>query len=314
MSKGVEGAHAYVPPTRSGGNTSLHGSMKRKNDEYYTLYDDVVSELSHYDGEFRGASVYLPCDGEDSAFWRYFADGFDRLHLSRLVATHHETGDGVPSVASEMVRCVDRASSEVRHWELRGNGDFRTDECVGIMDSCDVVVTNPPFSLTKEFIPLVMSHGKRLLCISNKNAITFEGIFKHVMQGELWLGHTTPDMFVTPDGDVVDTVKGMSRWYASFGKRPHRELSLTKAYHGHESEYPHYDGIDAIEVSRTKDIPVDYDGVMGVPITFMDYYDPDRFEILGKYDGRSVTDVNLGTPVIHGRQRYKRIAIRFRRS
>lgn len=304
---------SYVIPTRAGGNASLHGSMTRKNDEYYTLYDDVVAELSHYDDEFCGASVYLPCDREISAFWHYFDENFDRLCLHRLVATHYEVDETVPPVASEIIRYDDFTKSEVHRWKLQGNGDFRTDECLSILDACDVVVTNPPFSLTKEFIPLVLSHGKRLLCISNKNAVTFEGIFNHVMQDELWLGHTTPDMFITPDGDVVDTVKGMNRWYANFGERPNKELSLTKTYHGHENEYPHYDNIDAIEVSRTKDIPTDYDGAMGVPITFMDYYVPDRFEILGKYDGKSVTDVNIGAPTIDGKQRYKRVAIRHRR-
>lgn len=248
-----------------GDNRNMAVAKQVKNDEFYTRLEDVEVEMRHYATHFKGARVLCNCDDPfASAFVRYFVDNFDRLSLRALVSTCW-SGNGGKAYRAEITR-VPKAGMDIadlfavsgnRLQELSGDGDFRSDECLCELDAADVVVTNPPFSLFREYVAVLMEHPKR---------------------------------FLQPGGGV--RVLGNVCWFTNLDiERRHASLPLTKRYRGHEDEYPVYDGYDAIEVSRLADIPRDYPGVMGVPITFFDRYSPDQFEILAmsryvqEYDG-----------------------------
>ena len=170
---------------------------------------------------------------------------------------------------------------------MEGDGDFRSEECLALLDEADIVVTNPPFSLFREYVAVLMEHKKKFVIVGNKNAITYKEIFPLLKNDVVWLGCESPCEFFTPEG-MTKKVNGLTRWFTNLDiKKRHEELILVKKYAGHEDEYPKYDNYDAIEVSKVADIPLDYDGVMGVPITFLDKYSPDQFEIVGMAAGNT---------------------------
>ena len=194
-----------------------------------------------------------------------------------------------------------------------GNGDFRSPECIEILKECDIVCTNPPFSLFREFVDTIMSHNKLCLIIGNKNAFTYKEIFKMIKENKIWLGYTQPKDFRIEDGSTTKKINGLARWFTNLTvNKNNEELVLTKTYN--PIDYPKYDNYDAIEVSKVVNIPKDYDGIMGVPITFIDKYNPTQFEILGcsKSYGRPKewdTKINM-IPVVNGKEKYMRILIR----
>lgn len=252
-------------------NNNLHAARKAKDDEFYTRLFDIETEMKHYWKHFVGKTVYLNCDNHEvSQFWLYFKLSVDFLGIKKLIATgFNEGGQGFKAVIEGGVETIS---------QLEGDGDFRSAECVELLKESDIVVTNPPFSLFREFVGLLMEHGKQFLVIGNMNAITYKEVFKHIQSDALWLGMSPRSMtFITPDGEVDVN----ACWFTNLTHRKRQsDLVLHRQFGEWAQEYPRYDNYDAIEVSRVCNIPVDYEGVMGVPITFLEHYNPEQFEIL----------------------------------
>ena len=293
-------------------NANLHSAKKAKNDEFYTQLTDIEKEMKHYKDFFKGKVVYCNCDdARESNFFKYFSMNFEFLGLKKLITTgYKENGKGVVLIYEgdkNGNRIVEDSEIIVR--ELEGNGDFRSEECIEFLKESDVVVTNPPFSLFREYVAQLMEYGKKFLIIGNKNAITYKEIFPYIKNNELWLGITNPDEYRLPNGEITQSVKGLCRWYTNLEhNRRNAELDLFKKYN--ETDYPKYDNYDAIEVSRVENIPMDYNGVMGVPITFLDKYCPTQFEIVG-LDRYVEDNPRYGHRFhINGKETYARILIK----
>lgn len=275
-------------------NDNLHKAKDAKNDEFYTRIEDVAEELRHYKKHFAGKVVFCNCDDPTwSAFWRYFHLNFAELGLKKLISTHYDRTE--PTYKMEYEGGDDNNVEVGVKTPLEGNGDFRNKECLDLLDECDIVVTNPPFSLFREYVAVLMQHQKKFLILGNMNALTYKEIFPLIRDNQLWYGasiHSGDRKFYVPNdyplkasGCGVDNngqkfirVKGV-RWYTNLDyKARHEKLVLWKNYT--PEEYPKYDNYDAINVNKYSEIPCDYDGVMGVPITFIDYYCPEQFEIV----------------------------------
>ena len=326
-------------------NRNLAAAKRAKNDEFYTRLQDVEKELIHYRSHFEGKTVFLNCDDPTwSAFWRHFHKLFDVYGLKKLIATHYEYDENVHSYAMVYEGGDDADASVGERIELIGNGDFRSDECIEFLKESDIVVTNPPFSLFREYVAQLVEYDKKFLIIGNMNAVTYKEVFPLIKDDKLWIGtsiHSGDRPFYVPDdyplnatGCGIDDmgrryvrVKGV-RWYTNLDvKQRHEELFLSSTYYKKDGSvpqtslerWPRYDNYDAIEVSKTKDIPVDYAGVMGVPITFLDKYNPEQFEIIGASDNGAVSDEYKlpwprphNEPYVNGQKRYKRLFIRAR--
>lgn len=280
-------------------NANLHKARDAKNDEFYTQFTDVSKELMHYKEHFKDKIVLCNCDDPAwSAFWRYFHLNFSVLGLKKLISTHYDREEATYKM--EYTGGDDNNIEVGIKTPLEGNGDFRNQECLDLLYEADIVVTNPPFSLFREYVATLMKHKKKFLIIGNKNAITYKDFFPLLKNDDVRIGYNNPSEFITPNGRTKK-LNGLTRWFTNLdvAKRPEK-LILRKKYV--PEEYPKYDNYDAVEVSKVSDIPVDYNGVMGVPITFMDKYNPDQFEIIGwaKYP----------VPKINGKATYVRILIR----
>ena len=289
------------------GNQFLHAAHRAKQDEFYTQLPDIEKELKHYRKHFRGKTVYCNCDDPTiSNFSRYFRLNFAKLGLKRLITTCYknqqthlfsrhdmEAAAGVEYVGN---------GTEPAVFQLKENGDFRNRECIELLKQADIMVTNPPFSLFREYIAQLVEYGKKFVVIGSMNAITYKEVFPLIKSGRLWLGHG-PDgkdmLFDVPEDyarELVETKKegsayrlvdnivkgrlGNARWFTNLDHRKrHEDLILYKKYS--PDEYPKYDNYDAINVNKTDHIPVDYAGEMGVPITFLDKHNPEQFEIIG---------------------------------
>lgn len=311
-------------------NANLGAAKTAKKDEFYTQLTDIEKEMRYYRKHFKGKTVLCNCDDPfESNFFKYFVLNFNRLGLKKLIATCYSTspiagqqlslfdvvgGDedkkGKPykAVVTKVydvtgdggVDMFDVAELFKTHEnelvELEGDGDFRSKECLALLDEADIVVTNPPFSLFREYVSVLMEHEKHFIIIGNVNAITYKEFFPLLKENKVWIGasiHSGDRKFYVPDdyplnaaGCGIDEdgrrfirVKGV-RWYTNLDlKQRHEEMLLVKRYD--PKTYPHFDNYDAINVDKTADIPCDYDGIMGVPITFLDRYSPDQFEIVG---------------------------------
>lgn len=275
-------------------NSNLTKAKKAKNDEFYTQITDIEKELVHYHDQLRDKVVFCNCDDPEwSNFWRYFDLNFDHIGLKGLIATHYDPEK--PTYKLEIRRNPEAGEklSPVRT-DLTQNGDFRSPECVELLKECDVVVTNPPFSLFREYVAQLIQYGKKFIIIGNQNAITYKEIFPLIKDNKMWLGFGFKggaahfiNRFYTDYATSSDHREGMIRvsgvvWYTNFEhNKRHEPLTLFRRYYDDPSKYPRYDNYDAINVDKTVDIPEDYNGVMGVPITFLDKYCPDQFEILG---------------------------------
>lgn len=256
---------------------SLNNAKKAKNDEFYTRLTDVSKELMHYKQHFKDKIVLCNCDDPTwSAFWRYFHLNFEVLGLKKLISTHYDKNE--PTYRMEYTGGDDNDIEVGVKTPLEGNGDFRNKECLGLLDESDIVVTNPPFSLFREYVAVLMEHQKKFLIIGNKNAITYKEFFPLLKNDEVWIGCTNVKEFLQPDGSIKKF--GNIGWFTNLDVAKHHEkLILWKNYT--PEEYPKYDNYPGINVDKVSDIPCDYDGVMGVPITFMDSYCPEQFEIVG---------------------------------
>jgi len=317
-------------------NKNLHKAKAEKNDEFYTRLEDITNELKHYKEHFQGKVVYCPCDKAfnlgRSNFVQFFIEHFVDWGIKKLVATqYNEEGRGWKWV-------VERGDvngngyideSEIDTYQLIGNGDFASDECRQIMKECDIVVTNPPFSLFRPFVAQIMEFGKKFLIIGNKNAITYKEIFPLIKNNKMWLGFTVPEDFEQPEGFEKKSLKGLTRWFTNLVHSKRLEgIYCPQRYTGREDKYPVYDNYDAIEIGHytrsgkwegsLDELPYDYDGVMGVPITFLDHYSPEQFEILDARDygktekqtGKSTYLVKDEDGAINGKPTYARILIR----
>ena len=316
-------------------NNNLHNAKKAKNDEFYTTRESVENELNNYKEHFRGKVVYCNCDDPiESEFTWYFARKFEDWGLKRLVSTgYKENGHGVMYVYEgdkNGNRMPDRDEWVIT--ELKGNGDFRSEECVELLKQADIVVTNEPFSLFREYIAQLIKYDKKFLVIGNSNAITYKEVFPLIKENKLWLGINPVKEFITPltevenektqymkDGKVYQKF-GNICWFTNLThSKRNRPLDLVQKYD--PRYYPKYDNYDAIECSKVMDIPVDYNGVIGVPITFLDKYCPTQFRIVGmsasaKYRKEIVglpfignEDKDDGRPILNGKNTYARIFI-----
>lgn len=302
-------------------NKSLNAASKAKNDEFYTQLTDIEKELKYYKEHFKDKTVFCNCDDpEYSNFWKYFSLNFDHLGLRRLIATHYETEKA--SYELEMYRNGASVHTEIK--TLRQNGDFRSPESIELLQAADIIVTNPPFSLFREYIAQLLKYDKKFLIIGNMNAITYKEIFPLLKDDKMWLGiHNGTHEFKVPDtydkGNIrieFDGKKyaklGNIAWYTNLDtSKRHEDIILYRPYN--EKDYTKYDQYDAINVNKVADIPYDYDGIMGVPISFLDKYNPEQFEILNL--DRYISDnPNYGKRfTINNKETYARILIRKRK-
>lgn len=285
-------------------NKNLNKAKEAKKDEFYTQLEDINNELRHYREHFRGKTVLCNCDDPRvSNFFKYFAYNFEFLGLKKLIATCYKSQDinlfseGTSEQAVYLIYEGDKNGNhipddeEIEVLPLNGDGDFRSAECIEFLKEADIVVTNPPFSLFREYVAQLIKYDKKFLIIGNQNAIATKEIFPLIQNNLMWLGYGFKGgvgHFISKYEDVAsagDHREGMIRvsgvtWFTNLEiKKRHEDLILYKSYS--PDTYPTYENYDAIEVSKTGDIPMDYFGKMGVPITFLDKYNPDQFEILG---------------------------------
>ena len=273
-------------------NTNLHVAKSAKNDEFYTRFEDINFEINlvehGYRPFFKDKVVYCNCDDpEESNFWKFFKARFNGLKLKKLISTHYDQ-EGKSSYKLEY------DGERIKKSELDGDGDFRSSECVELLKESDIVVTNPPFSLFREFVALLMKYEKKFVIIGNKNAITYKEIFPLIKDNKVWLGYTSPNEFIIPGGEITKQVTGLCRWYTNLEiPKRHEPMLLGGSYErgSKKGMFPKYDNYDAINVDRVCDIPEDYEGVMGVPITFLDKYCPEQFEIVNANDYRTSDNI-----------------------
>ena len=337
-------------------NKNLHRAARKKNDDFYTQLSDIENELKHYKSHFRGKTVYCNCDDPRvSNFFHYFSYNFEHLGLKKLITTCYRNQQRDLFSQHDVERAIKleydgfRKGDHVPRVEdigvtnLKDDGDFRSEECIEILKQSDVVVTNPPFSLFREYVAQLIECNKKFIIIGNKNAITYKEIFPLIEENRIWVGYTPMSkdlLFDIPEEyarDMVENkkegssykivdgiVKGRSQsiWFTNLDHaKRHEDLILYERYS--PEEYPHYDNYDAINVDKTKEIPMDWDGVMGVPITFLDKHNPDQFEIIGSdYGIREGLLPHLLNPkwqgkidrgYINGIRKYSRILIRNRK-
>lgn len=286
-------------------NTNLRTAKTAKNDEFYTQYSDIEKEMAHYKEFFKGKVVYCNCDdARESNFFKFFSYNFEHLGLKKLICTGYKAdGKGVVLTYEgdkNGNRIVDDEEVVVR--ELNGNGDFRSEECIEFLKECDVVVTNPPFSLFREYVAQLMEYGKKFIIIGNGNAVTYKEVFPLIKENKIWMGASKgiggKFTFVVPssyEGKFVSVIDGKrigqvnnACWFTNVEhSKRNTPIDLFKKYNA--EEYPKYDNYDAID-SKTDTIPMDYDGVIGVPITFLDKYCPTQFEIIGGFNGYKECD------------------------
>lgn len=314
---------------------TLYNAKKIKADEFYTQLPDIEVEMRHYKEQFLGKVIFCNCDDPyESNFFKYFAMNFNFLGLKKLIATcfagspiantqlslfdyesvenkttksphkieitevTDENADGAVDLA-DVEYLLRNRKNVLTH--LNGDGDFRSAECIELLKEADIVVTNPPFSLFREYVAQLVEYDKHFIIIGNKNAITYKEIFKLIKENKLWLGYRNinDDMwFIVPDGYKYEKIKNgkkikhiMGCWFTNLDvTKRHEELPLYKQYSS--SEFPHYFNFDAINVDKVSDIPYNYDGTIGVPITFIDKYNPEQFEIIGL--GISNSGIEIG--------------------
>lgn len=274
-------------------NASLQRAKDKHYDEYYTRMEDIEAEIKHYTEHLINKTVYCNADNPyESNFYKYFKEHFNDLHLKKLIATcYNENGHGLIAVYDGTETIT----------ELQGDGSYDSQECQGLLNhgGVDIIITNPPFSISRQYIPLLINSGKQFLIIGNQGIVTYKDIMPYFIQNEIYTGYEKPRFFITETG-IVNL--GHCLWFTNINtnKPP---LTLIKQYYGYENEYPTYDNCLAINVNKTCDIPNDYFGVMGVPPSFIAWYSPSQFEILG-----SPHDF-----FVNGKKTYRRLLIKRKR-
>lgn len=317
-------------------NSRLQKAKKQKKDEFYTQLSDIEKELAHYKYCFKDKTVLCNCDDPRiSNFFKYFSYNFEYLGLKKLISTCYKNQEPDLFSANNSERAIwleyngDKNGNrvpdpkEIGIKQFKHDGDFRSLECIELLKQADIVVTNPPFSLFREYVAQLVEYDKKFIIIGNVNAITYKEIFNLIKNNKIWMGisiHSGDREFMVPNnyplnaatyrvddnGNKFIRVKGV-RWFTNIDyKERYENIVLYKKYT--PEEYPKYDNYDAIEVSKTKDIPCDYDGAMGVPITFLDKFNPKQFEIIKFRKGDDGKDLS-----INGKCPYFRIIIKKRK-
>lgn len=309
------------------GTALLNMAQANKKDEFYTQLADIEAELKYYKKYFRGKVVYCNCD--DSAvsnFTKFFVQHFQDYGIKKLISTCYKPNNTDLFTQKTQVCATyieyDGTPQTLRPKKLKGNGDFRSPECVQFLQKADVVVTNPPFSLFRDFVAQLFEFHKDFLIIGNVNAVSYKECFLHILNNEMWLGqsiHSGDREFQVPEdypleasgyrvdknGNKYIRVKGV-RWFTNIDcEQRYKWLPLTNQYS--PERYPKFDNINAINVGKTKDIPYDYDEIMGVPITYLDWYNPKQFEIIGN---EYTLNIAGGRGYVNGQRKYSRIFIR----
>jgi hypothetical protein len=326
-------------------NRSLHAAKATKQDEFYTQLSDIEKELVHYKRHFQNKTVLCNCDDPRvSNFFKYFLNNFEALKLRKLLTTCYQNDK--PDLFSQQrsprgiyfeytgeqkgQRLPDPAKIKPR--ELKADGDFRSEECVKLLEQADIVVTNPPFSLFREYVTQLAESGKKFLCIGNHNAITYKEIFRLIKSNKVWLGYSHPVAFMVPDHYEMRANRswrdsdgnnwrslGNACWFTNLDiAKRHDELILVQKFD--QKKFPSYDHYEAVDVSKVADIPRDFTGVMGVPITFLERHNPEQFEIVDANDIRRSDAVAAKAhglikdkdSAVAGKPRYVRIPIRRR--
>ena len=271
---------------------------------------DIEKELRYYTKSFEGQVVYCNCDDyQQSNFYKYFYYNFHYLKLKKLICTGYKADDnGLYAIYDGVTEVTGK---------LNGDGDFRSEECIEYLKQADVVVTNPPFSLFRQYVKQLMDYGKKFIIIGNQNAITYKDIFQLIKDNKIWLGinsNKTMEFNIPMNYEKWDRIEGDRKyckgpaisWFTNvpyvYERKP---LILTKSYYDNPSAYPKFDNFDAINVNKVADIPYDYDGVMAVPITFLKNYCPTQFEIIKFRKGDDDKDLS-----VNGKTPYFRILIK----
>lgn len=316
---------------RREGQVHLHKAKAGKNDEFYTQLVDIERELQHYTTNFKDKTVFCNCDDfKTSNFFKYFVDNFKALGLKKLLCSCYRPIENpllncdknLPNYYYEYNGDANGLSSRSGIRYFKGDGDFRSPESINLLRQADIVVTNPPFSLFRSFLNLLIKKRKKFLVIANINAITYKDVFSLIQSNDIWLGENLGrgiSGFIVPDKyDLYGLETNVNQrgeriissnnclWLTNMSNNQRsKELKLTKVYKGHENDYPFFDNYKAINVNKTKDIPLDYKGEMGVPITFLHKYNPKQFEIIRFRKGNDDKDLR-----IKGKQTYFRIIIK----
>ena len=319
-------------------NQTLHIAKSAKKDEFYTQLSDIERELKYYEKHFINKVVFCNCDDpRNSNFFNYFAYEFENLELKKLITTCYKNQEADLFLQEEVERAVfleysgDKNGNKIPDAEeigltsLKGDGDFRSQESIDLLKQADIIVTNPPFSLFREYVAQLIQYDKKFLIIGNINAITYKEIFKLIKENKAWLGINMGrgiSGFIVPehyelygtetriDGNGNRIISPNNcLWLTNLDTfKRHEDIILAKRYYGNEIEYPKFDNYEAINVNKTQDIPLDYDGVMGVPITFLHKYNPDQFELIKFRKGDDDKDLS-----INGKCPYFRILIKNKR-
>lgn len=321
-------------------NETLSNARRAKQDEFYTQLSDIENELRHYKSHFKGKTVLCNCDDPRvSNFFFYFAMNFEALGLRRLITTCYKNQDADLFSQNDSEQAIwleywgDKNGNRVPDPEeigikpLKGDGDFRSQECIELLKQADIVVTNPPFSLFREYLAQLIEYDKKFLIIGSMNAVTYKEVFPLIQANRIWFGasiHSGDREFGVPQdyplnaagwrvdehGNKFIRVKGV-RWFTNLDyPMRHENLILYRTYS--PEAYPKYDGYEVINVDKTSEIPMDYSGLMGVPITFLDKYNPDQFEILGIANSARWIGYPCYT-MIGNRKVYNRLIIQTRR-
>ena len=325
-------------------NKYLRKAKNAKKDEFYTILSDIERELRHYKGHFKDKVVFCNCDDPRvSNFFHYFSYNFEKLGLKKLITTCYKNQNMDLFSKHDTEKAIyleydgDKNKNNVPDPEeigikhLKGNGDFRSKECIDLLKQADIVVTNPPFSLFREYVAQLIEYDKKFLIVGTWNAISYKEIFKLIKEDKVWIGINSNRNFsgfivpkhytlhgtearIDENGNRIVSSNNTC-WFTNLDNaKRHEELILYKTYN--ETEYPNYDYYNAINVDKTQDIPIDYNGNMGVPITFLDKYNPDQFEIvdgIGRYSMLTgPTEETKGTYLtkVNGKPKYARIVIK----
>jgi hypothetical protein len=321
---------------RNATNELLQKAKKSKSDEFYTQLSDIESELQHYQSHFKNKVVYCNCDDPRiSNFYNYFALNFKELGIKKLISSFYikqerdlfnnadfESSGYYEYTGAEREKIIPSSTDIIN---FKGDGDFRSAESIELLKQADIVVTNPPFSLFREFVAQLVKYDKKFLIIGNVNAITYKEIFKLIKENKAWLGINLGrgiSGFIVPEhyelygtearidslGNRIVSPNN-ALWLTNLDTfKRHEDIELTKKYFGNEDEYPKYDNYDGINVDKTQDIPIEYKGYMGVPITFLHKFNPEQFEIVKFRKGNNDKDLS-----INGKCPYFRILIKNKR-
>ena len=316
--------------TRKANHSLLHRAKANKRDEFYTLYPDIERELTHYTSHFKYKVIFCNCDDpRTSSFFKYFADNFHDFSIKKIICACYRKYDPdlfTPSLEHGFYYEYTGSESKIPDADdlihFHGDGDFRSEESISLLRESDIVITNPPFSLFREYIRQLVAYRKKFLIISNINAITYKEVFTLIQANRVWLGvnfgrgisgFRVPEDYELYGTETRTDSEGRKiispnncLWLTNLdNSKRHEFIPLKRKYASHEAEYPKYDNYPAINVDRTEDIPSDYAGAMGVPITFLHKYSPEQFEILGFRKGLDGRDL-----AINGKCPYFRILIR----